>query len=71
MPSRLILDKRRYVFTVCVGKSKGFLRRIKVWYWNWRLDRMSEGEILKMFYEMTGKEDDDDFFITKTTGCAD
>lgn len=53
---KILEDKRRYLFAVYVGNAKGTLRRILEWYWSRELENMSEGEVLKRYYEVTRKE---------------
>ena len=53
-------DKRRYLYAVYVGHSDTFfgklICRVKEWYY--RIDKWSEGEVLRRYYEATRKEDD-------------
>ena len=66
MPSRLVEDKRRYLYTLYIGHSDTFFGKLwcraKRWYY--RIDKWSEGEILRRYYEATRREDDEDYFIS-------
>ena len=53
---KILEDKRRYLFAVYVGKARGNMKKFLEWYWNKKLDAMSEGEILRRYYEETGRK---------------
>lgn len=55
MPNRMIESKRKYIVMKGVGTSTGFARKILLWWWDTRTKLMSEGEILKLFYDLTGE----------------
>jgi hypothetical protein len=59
---KMIINRKKYVFCSYVGTSKTFFGRIwckiKAVYWNWRLDRMSEGEIINRYYSLTDRKDE-------------
>lgn len=59
MPSRMIESKKKYVLSVYTGTGKGMLHRIKCRFYEWRISRMTDGEILDKYYELTAKEPDD------------
>lgn len=54
MPSRLVESKRRYLITAYVGSDSGFIGQLRSRYWTWRINRMSEGEILERYYNLVG-----------------
>ena len=56
MPSVLVSNKKRYIYSAYIGDAKGIIRNIKEWYWSMRLESMSEGEILRRYYELTKRE---------------
>jgi len=65
MPSKLVADKKRYLFTVYVGRKPEDLWGRVIWSLEspfrwlriWKLNRMSEGEILKAYYELTNRDE--------------
>lgn len=58
MPSKLVEDKRRYLYNAYIGESYTFFGRIWCWMkrWYYGIDKWSEGEILRRYYKLTKKE---------------
>lgn len=81
MMNKAILDKAKYVVLAKAGTSRNdgtiigwfltLIHELKARYWLWRVNRMSEGQILKIYYELTRKEENDDYPIRKVIGSAD
>lgn len=81
--NRAIKDKAKYVVLTKAGTDRSenypaviawFLRlifEIKANYWLWRVNRMSEGEIMKRYYELTKREENDDYFIRRAAAGSD
>ena len=72
MPSRLVDDKKRYLYSVYIGKKpETFWGKVR-WYitaplrkWNLaKLECMDEGEILREYYALTRRDDDGDHIIS-------
>ena len=57
MPNKALNDKSKYIIACEVGRSTGMLRNMLFWYWAKTVSRMSEGEILRRYYELTGEKD--------------
>ena len=59
---KMIVNRKKYLFINYVGTSNNFFGRIwvriKSVYWSWRLDRMSEGEIINRYYSLTDRKDE-------------
>ena len=55
MPNKFVDHKRKYLLNTYIGNGTGFIHNIKAWFWSWMVKRMSEGEILKRYYELTDK----------------
>ena len=55
MPSPIIESKRKFIVMKGVGTSTGIIRRVLLWWWDARTKLMSEGEILKLYYDLTGE----------------
>lgn len=53
--SRLIEYQKNYLFQCYAGNNEGTIGKLLDKYWKWRLDRMTEGEILDRYYELTNK----------------
>ena len=81
--NKAIKDKAKYVVLAKAGTDHSeehsaviawFLRMIyviKAHYWLWRVNRMSEGEIMIMYYELTRKDGEScDGLIKRVTGRA-
>ena len=66
MPSRLVNDKKRYLYAVYVGESDTLFGKLwcKLKKWYYRIDRWDEGEILRRYYELTRRDDDEDYIIS-------
>ena len=56
MPNKALNDKSKYVIACYVGRSTGLLRNMLLWYWTKAVGKMSEGEILDRYYELTGEK---------------
>ena len=52
MPSKIIRNKANYLLHVYVGDGSGIIGWIKTKYWINRIKYMSEGEILKRYYDL-------------------
>ena len=74
MPSRLTEDKRRYLYAVYVDDTNVIVKWLLQFGWfrdKWKkhcekkVQRMTEGEVLKAYYEKTRKPEEDGFFIEK------
>ena len=75
MPSKLVENKKRYLYAVYVGSPEGnivkqMLYKYRRFVWGRKLDKMDEGEILKRYYELTRKEELDEYIISKTLGSS-
>ena len=57
MPNKALNDKSKFIIASEVGRSTGMLRNLLLWYWAKTVSRMSEGEILSKYYELTGEKD--------------
>ena len=59
---RTIINYKKYVFCSYVGTSKTFVGRVwckvKALFWGWRLNHMSEGEIIRRYYGLTDRKDE-------------
>lgn len=57
MPSKLVEDKKRYLYDAYIGHSNTFLGRIWCWIkrWFYGIDKWNEGEILHRYYTLTNK----------------
>jgi len=56
MPNKALEDKSKYIIASEVGRSTGILRNLLIWYWTKAVSKMSEGEILDRYYELTGEK---------------
>ena len=56
MPSKLIYNKANYILCCYIGNGSGLIGWLKTKFWTWRVKRLSEGEILNRYYELTGKD---------------
>ena len=55
MPNKFVDHKRKYLLNTYIGTGTGFFHNIKAWICTWFVKRMSEGEILNRYYELTDK----------------
>ena len=55
MPSKLVENKKNYILCSYIGNKSGIIGAIKSRYWTWRVNSMSEGEIIKRYYSLTDK----------------
>lgn len=81
--NKAVMDKAKYVVLTKAGTDRSkeypaviawFLRmvyQIRAHYWLWRVNRMSEGEIMNRYYELTRREEKDDYPIRTVAGNAD
>lgn len=53
--SKMIRYMKHYLFCSYVGNGTGFIGAIKQRYWDWRLNRMPEGEVIERYYMLTDK----------------
>ena len=53
--SRMIQAKANYVLCCYIGDGSGIIGWLKTKYWTWRIKSMSEGEILKRYYELSDR----------------
>lgn len=58
MPSRLVESKKKYLLRSYIGNNNGIVGELKSKFWEWKVGQMSEGEILKRYYELTNGRDD-------------
>ena len=54
--SKMIHSKANYVLCCYIGEGSGIVTWIKAKYWTWRILHMSDGEILKRYYELSDRE---------------
>jgi hypothetical protein len=47
---------RNYIFDYYVGDREGFIGQFLEWYWDNKLDKMSEGQIMKLYYQLTNRK---------------
>lgn len=57
MPSKLIDSKKKYLLLSYIGDPNGIVGQLKAKYWTWKVEKMSEGEILKRYYDLTNGKD--------------
>lgn len=53
--SKLIDYQKNYLYQCYVGSGDGLIWKLTNLYWTWRLNRMTEGEIMDRYYELTNK----------------
>lgn len=53
--SKMIRYMKNYIYSVHVKNKNGFFNGINARYWNWRIERMTEGEIMNAYYALTNK----------------
>lgn len=53
--SKLIECMKTYLFNYYVGTVTNRFGKLRSWYWERKLDKMSEGEIMDRYYELTTK----------------
>lgn len=53
MPKNLKAE-RKYVLACLIGKSTGIFHWIRFKYWTWRVNQMSEGELMDTYYSLIG-----------------
>lgn len=46
---------KTYLFNYYVGTVTNRFGKLRSWYWKRKLDKMSEGEIMDRYYELTTK----------------
>ena len=56
MPSKLVRSKANYVLCCYIGNGSGIIGWIKTVFWTWRIKHMTDGEILKRYYELSDRE---------------
>lgn len=57
MSSKLIKYMRTYIFNYFVGDREDIVGQILEWYWDRKLNKMSEGQIIDLYYEITNKKE--------------
>lgn len=55
---RMLRHERQYLIRRHVGHAKGIFKDAAEKYWTWRIENMSEGEILRLYYQLTGKKNE-------------
>ena len=79
---KILEDKRRYLYAVYVDDTNVLIRWLLQFGWfrdKWekhcqkKVQRMTEGEVLKAYYEITGRNNygEDDYPIRKAVGSPD
>ena len=58
MPSKLVESKKKFLLLSYIGNDNGIVGELKSKFWTWKVDRMSEGEILKRYYDLVNRKDD-------------
>lgn len=53
--SKMIEQYKEYLYRCYVPDTDGLIGEILDKFWTWKLDRMTEGEILDRYYEITNK----------------
>ena len=82
--NKAVREKAKYVVLTKAGTDRSeeypavirwllkLIYEIRANYWLWRVNHMSEGKILNMYYEMTRRDgESSDDFITRVAGRAD
>ena len=54
MPNKALEDKRKYVIACYVGQSTGMLHKLLLKYWTAKVNQMSEGELMEVYYSFIG-----------------
>lgn len=54
MPNKALEDKRKYVIACYVGQSTGMLHQLLLKYWTAKVNQMSEGELMEVYYSFIG-----------------
>lgn len=57
MSSKLIKYMRTYIFNHYVGDREDIIGQILEWYWDRKLEKMSEGQIIDLYYQLTNKKE--------------
>lgn len=78
--NRAILDKAKYVILTKAGTARNdgtvigwilmTIHNLKIRYWLWKVNHMTEGQVMNMYYELTRKEESDDYPIRRVAGSA-
>lgn len=61
MASKLIKYMRNYIFDYYVGDREGFIGQCLEWYWDNKLEKMSEGQIIDLYYQLTNRKEVTDY----------
>jgi len=56
MPSKMIQSKANYILCCYIGRTSGIIGWLKTKYWTWRILHMTDGEILKRYYQLSDRE---------------
>lgn len=50
-------SEREYILATYIGNAAGLKKQIKEWYWKRQVDKMTEGEVLSTYYELTKRKE--------------
>lgn len=53
---KMVNNKANYILCRYIGNGSNIITWIKAKYWTWRIRHMSDGEILKRYYQLCDRE---------------
>lgn len=62
MPNKFVDYKRNYLLHYYADNPHGIIGKIYAAYWTKRIKRMSEGEVLDIYYILTERKEEDEFY---------
>lgn len=60
MPNKFVDYKREYLRNYYTANPRGIIGKIYAKFWTRKIDRMSEGDVLDLYYMLTDREENED-----------